>query len=63
MAKQNVRRTVIREWMARPAAMRQSLQQAVQFAQKAVEQHKLPSERESPFIVMMRWLRPRTGRA
>jgi hypothetical protein len=63
MAKQNVRRTIIREWMSRPPAMRQSPQQAVQFAKKAVEQHTLPRRRLSPFVIIIRWLRPRTGRA
>jgi hypothetical protein len=63
MAKQNVRRTVIRDWMSRPAAMRQSTEQAAQFARKAVEQHKLPPGRQAPYIIMMSWLRPRTGLA
>jgi hypothetical protein len=62
MPKQNVRRTIIREWMSRPAAMRQSMQQAVQFARKAVEQHTLPRRRLAPFVTIMRWLGPRTGR-
>jgi hypothetical protein len=63
MPKQNVRRTIIREWMSRPPATRQSVQQAAQFARKAIEQHKLPRRRLSPFVFIMRWLKPRTGRA
>jgi hypothetical protein len=63
MPKQNVRRTIIREWMSRPPAMRQSLQQAVQFTRQAVEQYTLPRRRLSPFVMIMRWLRSRTGRA
>jgi hypothetical protein len=63
MPKQKVRRTIIREWMSLPATMRQSAQQATQFARKATEQHTLPRRRLSPFVIVMRWLRPRTGRA
>jgi hypothetical protein len=63
MPKQKVRRTIIREWMSHPPALRQSLQQAAQFARKAIEQHRLPRRRLSPFVIVMRWLRPRTGRA
>jgi hypothetical protein len=63
MPKQNVRRTVIREWMSRPPVMRHSRQQAVQFTRQAAEQHTLPRRRLSPYVIIMRWLRPRTGRA
>jgi hypothetical protein len=62
MAKSNVRRTVIREWMALVRDKRQSGGQAHAFVKAAAERHQLPRSRRTPHKVMMAWLRPRTGR-
>ena len=62
MLKSKIRRTVIREWMARAPAQRQSRQQALTFAKDASEKHTLPRGRQTPRAVMMGWLGPRTGR-
>jgi len=62
MTKSNVRRTVIREWMALTREKRQSRQQALAFVIAARERHKLPRNHKSPLEIMMTWLRPRTGR-
>jgi hypothetical protein len=62
MKKQVIRRTVIREWMALPRDKRQSVEQAANFAEKAVQGHALPRSRCDPHRVMMSWLLPRTGR-
>jgi hypothetical protein len=62
MNKQEIRRTVIREWMALPRDKRQTEEQTAGFAAKAVQRHELPRSRRAPYLVMMDWLRPRTGR-
>jgi hypothetical protein len=62
MTKQEIRRTVIREWMALPRAKRLTEEQTAGFAGKAVQRHELPRSRRDPYLVMMDWLRPRTGR-
>jgi hypothetical protein len=62
MAKQKVRRAVIRDWMSRASHMRQSAEQAAAFATGAAKQHPLPRRRRSGFEIIMAWLRPRTGR-
>ena len=62
MAKRELRRAVIREWMALAREKRQSGQQAVAFAKEAAERHSLPRSRRTPLEVIMGWLRPRTGR-
>jgi hypothetical protein len=63
MKRQEIRRDVIREWMALPREKRQSPQQTADFAAKAVEKHHLPRSRRDPRQVMMDWLLPRTGKA
>jgi len=63
MKRQEIRRDVIREWMALPRDKRQSEQQTADFAAKAVEKHQLPRSRRDPRQVMMDWLLPRTGKA
>jgi rRNA-processing protein FCF1 len=63
MSKPKVRRAVIREWMALAHQKRQSGEQAAAFAKAALERHSLPRSRRTPHEVIMRWLRPRTGRA
>lgn len=62
MLKSKIRRAVIREWMARSPAQRQSRQQALTFARDASEKHTLPRGRQTPRAVIMGWLEPRTGR-
>jgi hypothetical protein len=62
MAKRDTRRTVIREWMTLAREKRQSGQQALAFAKAAAERHSLPRSRRMPHVVIMGWLRPRTGR-
>jgi rRNA-processing protein FCF1 len=62
MAKQGIRRAVIREWMTLAREKRQSGEQALAFARAAAERHSLPRSRHTPQDVIMRWLRPRTGR-
>jgi hypothetical protein len=62
MAKPKVRRAIIREWMALVREKRQSGQQALAFANSAVQRHSLPRGRRAPHDVIMGWLRPRTGR-
>ena len=62
MNKQNIRRTVIREWMALPRDKRQTEAQTADFAAKAVQRHQLPRSRRDPNQVMMSWVLPRTGK-
>jgi hypothetical protein len=62
MAKQEVRRGIIREWMALARENRQSDRQALAFAGAAAERHSLPRSRRTPHVVIMGWLRPRIGR-
>jgi hypothetical protein len=62
MKKQLIRRAVIREWMARPRDKRQTVEQAADFAEKAVQGHALPRSRRDPHQVMLSWLLPRLGR-
>jgi hypothetical protein len=63
MNKQDIRRAVIREWMALPRDKRQTEAQTADFAAKAVQRHQLPRSRGDPYWVMMDWLLPRTGKA
>jgi hypothetical protein len=63
MNKQDIRRVVIREWMALPRDKRQTAAQTADFAAKAVQRHQLPRSRRDPYWVMMDWLLPRTGKA
>jgi len=63
MSKPNLRRAVIREWMALAQEKRQSSEQASAFAKAAVQRHSLPRSRRSTHEVVMGWLRPRTGRS
>jgi hypothetical protein len=63
MKRQDIRREVIREWMALPRDKRQSEEQTADFAAKAVQKHQLPRSRRDPQQVMLAWLLPRTGRS
>jgi hypothetical protein len=60
MNKQEIRRAVIREWMALPHDKRQTEEQTTSFAVKAVQRHELPRSRNDAYKVMMGWLLPRT---
>jgi hypothetical protein len=62
MNKQEIRRTVIREWMALPRDKRQTAEQTAGFAAKTLPRHELPRSRRDPYRVMMGWLLPRTGK-
>jgi len=62
MARSDVRRSVIREWMALAREKRQSKEQASAFARKAAQAHSLPRARRDPYGIIMAWLSPRTGR-
>ena len=62
MNKQEIRRAVIREWMALPCDKRQTAEQTASFAVKAVHRHELPRGRDDAYQVMMGWLLPRTGK-
>jgi hypothetical protein len=62
MNKQEIRRAVIREWMALPRDKRQTEEQTADFAAKAAQRHELPRTRRDPHRVMMDWLLPRTGK-
>lgn len=60
MNKQEIRRAVIREWMALPHDKRQTEEQTTSFAVKAAQRHELPRSRNDAYKVMMAWLLPRT---
>jgi hypothetical protein len=62
MASANIRRTIIREWMALAREKRQSRQQALAFVKAAAERHQLPRSRRKPHETITAWLLPRTGR-
>jgi hypothetical protein len=62
MAKSDVRRTVIREWMGLAREKRQSEEQAAAFARNATQHHRMPRTRRDPYAVIMAWLLPRTGK-
>lgn len=56
------RRKIIREWTALPKDKRQTEEQVVPFAKKALEQNELPRSRRDPYQTIIGWLRPRTGK-
>jgi hypothetical protein len=62
MNRQEIRRIVIREWMALPSDKRQTEEQAAGFAAKTLQRHDRPRSRRDPLQVMRGWLQPRTGR-
>ena len=57
---QETRRKIIREWTALPKDKRQTEEQAMAFAKKAVEQNELPRSRRDPYQTIVGWLLPRT---
>ena len=62
MVDQETRRKVIRQWMSLPKDKRQTAEQAVEFAKKAVEQNEFQPSRRGPHDRVMGWLLSRTGR-
>ena len=54
------RRKIIREWTALPKDKRQTEEQVVAFAKKALEQNELPRSRRDPYQTIVGWLLPRT---
>ena len=52
------RRKIIRQCMALPKDKRQTEEQAVAFAKKAVEQNELPRSRRDPYQMIIGWLLP-----
>jgi len=63
MAKSQVRRIVIREWMSLARDKRSTHDQAVAFAKTVVQRSRLPASRRDPYKVVMGWLLPRTGKS
>jgi hypothetical protein len=57
------RRKIIREWTALPKDKRQTEEQAMAFAKKALEHSELPRSRRDPYQTIMGWLLPRSGRS
>jgi hypothetical protein len=57
-----LRRKVIREWMALPRDKRQSQEQAATFATRVVQASTIGSHRADPHKIVMAWLSPRVGR-
>jgi hypothetical protein len=62
MKRQEIRRGVIREWMALPRDKRKSKEQTAVFAANPVQKHQLPRSRRDPQQVIMNWLLLRTGK-
>jgi hypothetical protein len=60
MPEHKARRAIIREWMALPTASRQREEQAASFATKAMVR---VASIDNPHQRIMRWLRPRVGKA
>jgi len=60
--KQEIRRAVIREWMALPCDKRQTEGQTASFVANAAQRHKLPRSHNDAYQMMMGWLLPRTGK-
>lgn len=53
MAKENVRRTIIRQWMSLAREKRQTMEQATGFARNAAQHHSLPRSGRPPHTVIM----------
>ena len=63
MVDHETRRKIIRQWMLLPKDKRQTPEQAADFARKAVEQNELQPSRRDPYVRVVGWLLPRTGRS
>jgi hypothetical protein len=58
----DVRRKVIREWMALPRERRETHEQASTFAMKTADTHVTGRRGDDPYRRIMTWLLPRIGR-
>jgi hypothetical protein len=66
-----IRRKIIREWMALPKEKRQTEEQVAAFAKKAIQQYEFHRSRRDPnrrfkrdpHQKLMGWLLPRTGKS
>jgi len=63
MEDHEIRRKIIREWMALPKDKRQTEEQAAAFAKKAAQQNVFRRSRRDPYRTVMGWLLPRAGRS
>jgi hypothetical protein len=63
MVDHETRRKIIRQWMSLPNEKRQTLEQAADFARKAIEQNELHPSRRGPYERVVGWLLPRTSRS
>ena len=71
MEDHETRRKIIREWMALPKDKRQTEEQVVAFAEKAIQQNQFHRSRRDPnhqfrrdsYEKIMGWLMPRAGKA
>lgn len=62
MNEHEIRKAVIREWMALPRDKRQTEAQTADFVAQALQRHALPPSRRDPHRAVMGWLLPRTGK-
>ena len=60
MEDHETRRKIIRQWRSLPKDKRQTSEQAVAFARKAVEENKFGHSRRDPYQRIIGWLLPRT---
>jgi hypothetical protein len=71
MEDHDTRRKIIREWMALPKDKRQTEEQVVAFAEKAIQQNQFHRGRRDPnhqfrrdsYEKIMGWLLPRAGKS
>jgi hypothetical protein len=71
MEDHDMRRKIIREWMALPTDKRQTEEQAVVFAKKAAQQYQFHRSRRDPnhqfrrdsYQKVLGWLVPRAGKS
>ncbi len=71
MEDHDTRRKIIREWMALPKDKRQTEEQVVAFAEKAIQQNQFHRSRRDPnhqfrrdlYEKIMGWLLPRAGKS
>ena len=71
MEDHDTRRKIIREWMALPRDKRQTEEQVVAFAEKAIQQNQFHRSRRDPnhqfrrdlYEKIMGWLLPRAGKS
>jgi hypothetical protein len=63
MKKLDIRRAIIREWMALPSDQRLNEEQAASFATAVISRYELPRSRRSPQEVIMGWLLARKAKS